>query len=302
MRSTSETTVGTAPSGRAVQKLSSRFSGPWLAILPVVIYLALCFFGPLAFVILSSFFTLAPGGGSVLPEFTLENWEQFFGFSVNAAGYWRSVVITALSVGIGTATGYAIAFTIAIILPPRWRPLALLAVVLPFWTSFIVRAFSWQLLLNDTGPVAVLLKNAGLITGQLGVVDTHVGTVIALGLFSMMIVAVSVYTVIEGIDASLLEASQDLGASPLQTFREVILPLSYPGLSLGVALSFIVCFGDYVAPTLLGGGVNLLLSQLMVEALRENFNIPLAAVYAVVLLLTIIVVTVPLLALGRRRY
>jgi len=288
--------------GSARPQRGARFSGPWLAILPVAIYLVVCFLGPLFYVILSSFFTLAPGGGSVKPEFTLENWEQFFTFPVNAAGYWRSVVITGLSVGIGTVTGYAIAFTIAIILPPRWRPLALLAVVLPFWTSFIVRAFSWQLLLNDTGPVAVLLRNVGLIHGPLGIVDTHVGTVIALSLFSMMIVAVSVYTVIEGIDASLLEAAQDLGASPWQSFREVILPLSHPGLSLGVALSFIVCFGDYIAPTLLGGGVNLVLSQLMVEALRENFNIPLAAVYAVVLLLTIIIVTVPLLALGRRRY
>jgi len=204
MQSASDTTSRAAPLAGAAHRRGSPFSGPWLAILPVAIYLAVCFFGPLAYVILSSFFTLAPGGGGVIPELTLKNWEQFFGFSVNAAGYWRSVVITALSVGFGSIAGYAIAFTIAIILPRRWRPLALLAIVLPFWTSFIVRAFSWQLLLNDTGPVAVVLNNAGWITGSLGIVDTHVGTVIALSQFSMMIVAVSVYTVIEGIDGSLL--------------------------------------------------------------------------------------------------
>lgn len=277
----------------------ARFAGPWLAVVPVALYLLVLFLVPLTYVVLSSFATQGPGG-TVVFEPTLENWQRFFQFPVNAVAYLRSITVTFISVGLGTVVGYAVAFTIAFVIPRSLRPFALLMVVLPFWTSFIVRAFSWQLLLNDTGPVAVILRQIGLIHGQLGIIDTHVGTVIALSLFSMMIVTVSVYSVIDGIDRSLLEAAQDLGARPLQTFFQVILPLTYPGLSLGVALSFIVCFGDYVAPTLLGGGLNLLFSQLMVEALRETFNVPLASVYAVVLLLTILAVTIPLLAFGRR--
>lgn len=277
----------------------ARFAGPWLAVVPVALYLVAMFLVPLAYVVIASFSTLGPGG-TIVYEPTLDHWYRFLQFPVNAVAYVRSITVTVVSVGLGTLIGYAVAFTIAFVIPRHLRPLALLMVVLPFWTSFIVRAFSLQLLLNETGPVAVILRQIGFIHGPLGIADTHVGTVIALSLFSMMIVSVSVYSVMDGIDRGLLEAALDLGARPIQTFFQVILPLTYPGLSLGVALSFIVCFGDYVAPTLLGGGINLLLPQLMVEALRETFNVPLAAVYAVVLLATILVVTIPLLALGRR--
>jgi spermidine/putrescine transport system permease protein len=175
-------------------------------------------------------------------------------------------------------------------------------VVLPFWTSFIVRAFSWMLFLNETGPVAVLLRKYRLLDGDLGIIDTHIGTIIALSLFCIMIVTISIYTVIEGLEKNILEASKDLGATQFQTFKWVILPLSYPGLSIGVALSFIICFGDYVAPTLLGGGINLLQSQLMVHALKENFDVPAAATHAVFLLLTIVSVSIPVLYFGRKKY
>ena len=109
--------------------------------------------------------------------------------------------------------------TLAFLVPLRFRLLGLLIVVLPFWTSFIVRAFSWQLFLNETGPFASLLRSMGLLSGNLGVVDTHVGTVIALSLFSLMIVTVSVYTVIEGIPKNLLEAARDLGGTGGQPSR-----------------------------------------------------------------------------------
>ena len=141
-----------------------------------------------------------------------------------------------------------------------------------------------------------------VLSGNLGIVDTHVGTVIALSLFSLMIVTVSVYTVIEGIPRNLLEAARDLGGTEWSVFKEVIFPLSWPGLSIAIALSFIICFGDYVAPTLLGGGLNLVFAQLMVGSLLENFNVPMAATYAVFLLLTILLITLPIILLGRRKY
>ena len=117
-----------------------------------------------------------------------------------------------------------------------------------------------------------------------------------------MIVTVSVYTVIEGIPRNLIEAARDLGGTEWTVFKEVILPLSWPGLSIAIALSFIICFGDYVAPTLLGGGLNLVFAQLMVGSLLENFNVPMAATYAVFLLLTILIITLPIILLGRRNY
>ena len=282
--------------------LIEQLNKPWAGVVPAFVYLAIFFAVPLGYLVIVSFWTLSPQGFEILPDWTLRNYHQFFNTKVNMIGYVRSIYITIISVSIGVIFGYVFAYTLAFIVPKRFRLLGLLIVVLPFWTSFIVRAFSWQLFLNETGPIASLLRSIGVLSGNLGVVDTHVGTVIALSLFSLMIVTVSVYTVIESIPRNLLEAARDLGGTERLVFKEVILPLSWPGLSVAMALSFIICFGDYVAPTLLGGGLNLVFAQLMVGSLLENFNVPMAATYAVFLLLTILLITLPIILLGRRKY
>ena len=282
--------------------LIEQLNKPWAGVVPAFVYLAIFFAVPLGYLVIVSFWTLSPQGFEILPDWTLRNYHQFFNTKVNMIGYVRSIYITIISVSIGVIFGYVFAYTLAFLVPKRFRLLGLLIVVLPFWTSFIVRAFSWQLFLNETGPIASLLRSIGVLSGNLGVVDTHVGTVIALSLFSLMIVTVSVYTVIESIPRNLLEAARDLGGTERLVFKEVILPLSWPGLSVAMALSFIICFGDYVAPTLLGGGLNLVFAQLMVGSLLENFNVPMAATYAVILLLTILLITLPIILLGRRKY
>ena len=282
--------------------LIEQLNKPWAGVVPAFVYLAIFFAVPLGYLVIVSFWTLSPQGFEILPDWTLRNYHQFFNTKVNMIGYVRSIYITIISVSIGVIFGYVFAYTLAFLVPKRFRLLGLLIVVLPFWTSFIVRAFSWQLFLNETGPIASLLRSIGVLSGNLGVVDTHVGTVIALSLFSLMIVTVSVYTVIESIPRNLLEAARDLGGTERLVFKEVILPLSWPGLSVAIALSFIICFGDYVAPTLLGGGLNLVFAQLMVGSLLENFNVPMAATYAVFLLLTILLITLPIILLGRRKY
>ena len=282
--------------------LIEQLNKPWAGVVPAFVYLAIFFAVPLGYLVIVSFWTLSPQGFEILPDWTLRNYQQFFNTKVNMIGYVRSIYITIISVSIGVIFGYVFAYTLAFLIPKRFRLLGLLIVVLPFWTSFIVRAFSWQLFLNETGPIASLLRSIGVLSGNLGVVDTHVGTVIALSLFSLMIVTVSVYTVIESIPRNLLEAARDLGGTERLVFKEVILPLSWPGLSVAMALSFIICFGDYVAPTLLGGGLNLVFAQLMVGSLLENFNVPMAATYAVFLLLTILLITLPIILLGRRKY
>ncbi len=282
--------------------LIEQLNKPWAGVVPAFVYLAIFFAVPLGYLVIVSFWTLSPQGFEILPDWTLRNYHQFFNTKVNMIGYVRSIYITIISVSIGVIFGYVFAYTLAFLVPKRFRLLGLLIVVLPFWTSFIVRAFSWQLFLNETGPIASLLRSIGVLSGNLGVVDTHVGTVIALSLFSLMIVTVSVYTVIESIPRNLLEAARDLGGTERLVFKEVILPLSWPGLSVAMALSFIICFGDYVAPTLLGGGLNLVFAQLMVGSLLENFNVPMAATYAVFLLLTILLITLPIILLGRRKY
>ena len=282
--------------------LIEQLNKPWAGVVPAFVYLAIFFAVPLGYLVIVSFWTLSPQGFEILPDWTLRNYHQFFNTKVNMIGYVRSIYITIISVSIGVIFGYIFAYTLAFLVPKRFRLLGLLIVVLPFWTSFIVRAFSWQLFLNETGPIASLLRSIGVLSGNLGVVDTHVGTVIALSLFSLMIVTVSVYTVIESIPRNLLEAARDLGGTERLVFKEVILPLSWPGLSVAMALSFIICFGDYVAPTLLGGGLNLVFAQLMVGSLLENFNVPMAATYAVFLLLTILLITLPIILLGRRKY
>ena len=276
-----------------------RFTGPWIAVTPVVAYLAFFFLIPFGYVLAVSFFSVTPTG-AIIPDASLDNYRRIFSSSTSFSAYWRSIYVTFWAVFLGTIFGYATAYTLAFHVSMRVRYFLLLAIILPFWTSFIIRAFSWQLFLSEGGPLASILRDVGIIEATLGIAGTHIATTIALGLFAAMIVIITVFSLLDGMEKNILEAAKDLGGNEWQTFVGVILPLSTPGLSLGIALSVIIVFGDYVAPTLLGAGMNLLLPQLLVQSLQEVYNVPLAAAYAVLLFGTIVLIAMPIMYIGRK--
>ncbi len=276
-----------------VQKLVRSERRLMIGALPMAIYFLIFFLFPLIYIIINSFWSADSTGMVIDRAFTLKNYQSFFTNQFNIVAYLRTIGVSFSSVLMGIVLAVPLSYAIVFVIPKKWKQLVLLAIVTPFWTSFIIRAFSWQLFLSEGGPLNSFLMKWGLINQPISILYTHKATIIGLGLFSMMIVLVNTYSIMVGIDRSLLEAVSDLGGGKWDQFVEVILPLSVPGIVLGSMLSLIICIGDYIAPTLLGGGVKTVLSQLMIQSLKSGFNIPMASTYSVIMLLTILIFVLP---------
>ena len=230
---------------------------------------------------------------------TLANYEAFFSTGRLTASLRRTLFLAFSVVLVSTPVAYALAYYLTFVVAPRWRAVLLLLLVAPFWTSFTIRAFAWQLVLSDGGVIAY---GIGRVIGEpvaLGFLYTMNASIFGLSLFAVMLMTLTLFSVMVSIDRRLIEANAALGGTRWRGFLEVILPLSASGWIIGALLSFIVCAGDYAVPTLLGGGFRPVLAQLMVSTLKGTFDLPMAATFAVVLVLTIIICVTPLLLLVR---
>jgi len=290
--------------GMAGQQASSRraprtiMGNPWLGIVPVLGYLLLFYVVPIGYLLLASLRETQGSGIEFAPTLTVKNYQDFFSSQASWTAYGRSLGISSAVVFFSVLFAYPLAYVIAFLVPGKYRHVTLLLIIAPFWTSFVIRAFAWQLLLADAGPLNMLLQQVSL--PSLKILYTHVATVIGLTVFGTMLTTLNLYAVMENISPNLLGAAADLGARRWTTFREVILPLSFPGMMVGAMLTFIISFGDFIVPSLLGGGIRTVLAQMMVGAVTTHFNIPRAATYSVIMLLTILVVTLPMLRFARR--
>ncbi|MEU0567959.1 ABC transporter permease [Nonomuraea sp. NPDC005983] len=222
---------------------------PALLLLPALVVLAVFFLFPLISMVVSAFTDPAPGLG---------NFTWFFGEPQNlrvlgrtfTTGLWVTVVALVVSYP------YAYAMTIA---GPRARAVLTLLVLLPFWTSLMVRTFAWVILLQDTGVVNGALQAIGL--GPFNLIRTQTGVVIGMVQLLMPFMVLPLYAVMSGIDRRLLTAAGSLGAHPVKAFAKVYVPLSLPGVSAGCLTVFISALGFYVTPALLGSPTDALISQ-----------------------------------------
>ena len=280
-----------------LQKDRRIMGNPWYGLVPAVSYLLFFYLIPVIYLLSRSFKTTQGSGIQFSPGITLSNYVDFFTTKTNYLAYARSIGISLLVVLLASIIAYVVAYTIVFLIPKRYQQLTLLLIIAPFWTSFVIRAFAWQLLLAEAGPISIFLQNIGV--GSLKILNTHIATIIGLTVFGTMMLTLNLYSVMENINPNLLAAAADLGARRWSTFKEVVFPLSRPGLLIGAVLTFIISFGDYVVPSLLGGGVRIVLSQAMVGAMTTSFNIPRASTYAMIMLVTILIVTLPVLRLSR---
>ena len=191
---------------------------------------------------------------------TLENYRRLFTDEI----YGRSFLLTfRLSFEVAVLTlllGYPVAYA-AVALPRRWSILVLGLVVVPFWTSVLVRSYAWLVLLQRTGVVNTLLHATGLTSAPLPLVNNEVGTTIAMVHILLPFMVLPLYAAMGKIPGDLLLAGASLGARPLHVFRRVFLPLSLPGAMAGSVLVFVLCLGFYITPELLGGGRTLMVSM-----------------------------------------
>ena len=230
--------------------------------------------------------------------FGFDNFKQFFATSHLTQALYRSLVLASSATLIASFVAWPLAYFIVFCIHKKWRPLFLLAILAPFWTSFTIRAFSWQLVLSDNGVVTWLIELATGISVTLGILYTMNASIFGLALFGSMLTTFTLYGALVSIDNKLIEAASTLGAKPFHIFKDIILPLGLPGWLAGIFLTFIVCVGDYAVPTLLGGGLKPVLAQIMLSILKGTYDLSQAATIAIVLAMTVIICGLPLILYG----
>jgi putative spermidine/putrescine transport system permease protein len=221
--------------------------------------------------------------------FTLENYRRILAEDV----YWHSFLQTFRIAFIVTAAtallGYPVAY-VAASLPRRWSIVVLAMVVLPFWTSVLVRAYAWLILLQRTGIINSTLKSLGLIDTPLILVNNEFGTVIATVHILLPFMVLPLYATMQKIPAELTMAGASLGGSPAHVFFRVFLPLSLPGIIAGAVLVFVLTLGFYITPELLGGGRTFMVSMLVSRNVELYNEWGAASSISVVLLVCVFII------------
>lgn len=209
--------------------------------------------------------------------------------------YGESLGYAALATALCLLAGYPIAFAIARS-AGAWRQFLLFLVVLPFWTSFLIRAYAWIALLQPSGLINRILLGLGLIDEPILLIYNSSSLELGLVYSYLPFMILPLYGALSRLDESLLEAAADLGARPFAVFRRVVLPLSLPGIAAGSLLVFIPAVGEFVIPDLLGGPSTLMIGRVLWQEFFDNVDWPAAAAIAVVL---VAILTAPLLLAQR---
>lgn len=256
----------------------NRFATSWALVLPALIAIALCFALPVANVLRLSFVEPVPGFGNYIELVT----EPLF----------RSIAVTTLRMAATTTLitillGYLVAYVIAHS-PPKVRKWLLLAVLMPFWLSVLVRAFAWVVLLQREGMVNSALMALGLIDRPLALLRNEIGVLIGMVHYMVPYAVLPMLSTMLGIDARLGPAARACGAGPVRTFLRVFLPLSVPGIIGATILVFILSLGFLVTPALLGGGKVVMVAQYIEFGISETLNWGIATALATSLLVLVI--------------
>jgi putrescine transport system permease protein len=206
--------------------------------------------------------------------------------------YWKaylsSLQIAAIATLLTLLLGYPIAYGMAQA-APEWRATLMMLVILPFWTSFLIRVYSWMGILANEGYLNQLLLWIGVIDTPLTILNTPVAVYVGIVYTYMPFMILPIYATLEKLDESLLEAAEDLGCSRISAFWLITVPLSRSGIIAGSFLVFIPTIGEFVIPSLLGGSRTLMIGKVLWEEFFNNRDWPVASAVAVVLLLILII-------------
>jgi spermidine/putrescine transport system permease protein len=255
----------------------------WLLLGPGTVWLLLFFLVP---IIIMLVYSVMPRGvyGGVDPGFTLEHYTRFFDplyLDILRRTFVWSVACTVICLVLGYPVAYAIARS------GRWKNFLLFLVVLPFWTSFLVRTFAMIFLLRDTGLVNTWLTQLGL--DPITMLYTPFAVMIGLVYGFLPFMVLPIYASLEKLDLSLLEAAEVLGAKPAQRFRRVTLPLSMPGVVAGCLLVFIPALGSFLTSDLLGGAKQLMIGNLVQNQFSAARNWPFGSAASFIVMALVLV-------------
>lgn len=237
-----------------------------------------------------------PGWLDKLTRLSTAAFTQIFDDGLYLPAYLNSLRLATISTLAALALAYPFALAIARV-SPRWRNGLLLLAVAPFWTSFLIRVYAWIVLIKDEGLINMALLRLGVVDEPLRIFATDAAIVIGIVYSYFPFMVLPLYAALERQDRDLIEAAQDLGATPFAAFRAVTLPLSLPGVYAGSLLVFIPAVGEFVIPDLLGGSDSLMIGRVLWNEFFSNRDWPAASAGAIVLLALL----APALLLHERR-
>lgn len=272
----------------------------WLLSTPALFILFVAAIGPLFVMLLFSFLVKGDHGDVKYWQFSTQAWfNVFFQTDIfddtittiadaHVSIIWRSVKLSLITTALTLIIGFPTAYFISI-QPPKWRDLLVFLVTIPFWTNILIRTFAIQQVINNEGVINTLLKWSGLTTSPVQIMYTDTAIFIGMFYVYLPLMVLPLYASMEKIDFRLVEAGYDLYANRFQVLRRVIIPLVKPGIIAGSILVFIPSLGAFVAPSLLGGGKNLMLATLIDLQFGKGANWPLGAALSITLLVIVMV-------------
>jgi spermidine/putrescine transport system permease protein len=257
-------------------------------LLPAWLSMAVLFAAPFAIVLAYSFLTRGVYGG-IEPPWTAESYRRLFD-PLYLAILWRSVAMALAA----TAFCLVLAFPAALFISRagRRKNLYLQLVMLPFWTSFLVRTYAWIFLLRDTGLFNTALQALGIIHGPLPLLYNDGAVLLGLVYGYLPFMVLPIYATLERLDPALVEAAADLGARPFAAVWRIVVPLSRPGIAAGSVLVFIPCLGAYLTPDLLGGGRTVMVGNLVQNQFTTARDWPFGAAVSITLMALVSLVLV----------
>lgn len=259
---------------------------------PSALFTVILFLVPMSIIVAYSFLTRGVYGGVTGP-WTFENYQRLFD-PLYGVILWRSMVMSVLATLLCLLLAFPMALFIARAEPKR-KNLYLYLVILPFWTSFLVRTYAWMFLLRDTGLINSVLLGLGAIKEPLPLLYNETAVVVGLVYGYLPFAVLPLYSNLERLDKNLLEAAADLGAKPWETIRHIVLPLCAPGMRAASVLVFIPCLGAYLTPDLLGGGKSIMIGNLIQNQFTTARDWPFGAAISLALMALVMVLLLALL-------
>lgn len=254
----------------------------WGFVTPALLWTIAFFVIP--FIVMAAISLATRKGREMVMAWNFDNYIEFFEKAHLLKGLFVSLEITFTVTIISVILAYPLAWIIAERVPQKWQRMALIMAILPFWTSYVVRSYSWLLVLAQNGVINNSLIYLGVISEPLELASTRSATVIGFVHFFVMLLTLTIYANLVQMPPNYRRAAADLGANGFQVFWHVVLPLTLPGIMVGAFLTFVLCIGDYITPQILGGNNELALPQVIMLQLGRRADFPMAATLSIILM------------------
>ncbi len=265
--------------------------------LPIILWQAVFFIAPLIFMVAMSFFIVR--NYRMTEAFEMKNWVKMMSRDYFWDSYGLTIGMATLSTAVVMSVAFPAAYTLAFKVSENTRRWAIFLLIIPFFTSYLVRVFSWFVILAESGVINSLLDFLGV--GPFVMLNTKFGTIIGYMTLTLPLVIILQTFSLANIDRNLIEAAHNLGCRPWRTIYRVILPLAKTGMIIAAVFCFILSFGDFVSPYYLGGSKPPTLPILIIDTVKSGQQWPRAAVVAVVMMVTLFAVAFAGIAAAYRR-